>query len=586
MAQAGYDVLTFQINADSKEANKSIKGLSNNLNKLNESAKNLDTRRLGEVRGLLLNIAKIDFTNVRQGLQDVVSAFKYFQNKTAQKVSPIYDIKALDKQMASYTGMMKNADFSIGSADSKLIDESEVEQGTQAIEEATAETKNLGKALDEVKKKTHSATRNFAKMFKNILKYRVVRKLIQEIFKAFQQGLTNIAEFDDNTKEAITQIKASFGYLVNVLGSVLAPIIQMLAPLITSFVDAFGELASVFGEVFAEANGQTQFAEAKKDVDAYRKSLEKTKSIGIDELNVFQKDNTGSFEYKELEQNDKYGAIKELIGDISSLIKDLITTLKPIVKDILKPIMEIIGTIFGLIRQLVANTFEKVHSSIASFGKMLASILDLISTIISDVAQVLEPILEIVGIVINVINSGLEALFNVIKNVVNFIKPIVSFILAIVVPVLKVVFTIIATIFYVLQAILETIKDIFTFNWDNLGNDWNIEGKVSALWDKTNSSNNNLSIMQYASGGFPEDGFFYANHNELVGTFANGQTAVANNQQITTGIYEAVLQAMRESKGNSDVVINIDGYDLAKVITKRQNNMGMGLVSTPDIKYR
>ena len=54
------------------------------------------------------------------------------------------------------------------------------------------------------------------------------------------------------------------------------------------------------------------------------------------------------------------------------------------------------------------------------------------------------------------------------------------------------------------------------------------------------------SIPQFAIGGFPEDGLFMANHNELVGQFSNGKTAVANNQQITDGIAIAVQNANSE----------------------------------------
>lgn len=53
-------------------------------------------------------------------------------------------------------------------------------------------------------------------------------------------------------------------------------------------------------------------------------------------------------------------------------------------------------------------------------------------------------------------------------------------------------------------------------------------------------------LPTYATGGFPEDGLFMANHNELVGRFSNGQTAVANNDQITHGIAMAVQSANSE----------------------------------------
>lgn len=53
-------------------------------------------------------------------------------------------------------------------------------------------------------------------------------------------------------------------------------------------------------------------------------------------------------------------------------------------------------------------------------------------------------------------------------------------------------------------------------------------------------------IPAYVNGGFPEDGLFYANHNELVGQFSNGDTAVANNDQIVAGIKAGVKEAVTE----------------------------------------
>lgn len=51
-------------------------------------------------------------------------------------------------------------------------------------------------------------------------------------------------------------------------------------------------------------------------------------------------------------------------------------------------------------------------------------------------------------------------------------------------------------------------------------------------------------VPAFATGGFPEDGMFYANSGELVGRFSNGRTAVANNAQIVEGIENAVYRAM------------------------------------------
>lgn len=58
-------------------------------------------------------------------------------------------------------------------------------------------------------------------------------------------------------------------------------------------------------------------------------------------------------------------------------------------------------------------------------------------------------------------------------------------------------------------------------------------------------------IPAFATGGFPEDGMFYANSGELVGHFANGRTAVANNAQIIEGIENAVYRAMTAAQRGS-----------------------------------
>ena len=78
---------------------------------------------------------------------------------------------------------------------------------------------------------------------------------------------------------------------------------------------------------------------------------------------------------------------------------------------------------------------------------------------------------------------------------------------------------------------------------------------------------------KYATGGFPEDGLFFANSGEMVGQFSNGKTAVANNDQIVTGITQGVYSAMmayntqtRGQGGSGDVYL--DGTKVGRVVAK------------------
>ncbi len=81
---------------------------------------------------------------------------------------------------------------------------------------------------------------------------------------------------------------------------------------------------------------------------------------------------------------------------------------------------------------------------------------------------------------------------------------------------------------------------------------------------------------------------FFANHNEMVGRFSNGKTAVANNEQIvagiTAGVREAVMDVLapylsqiaentRET-ADKNTSISIDGRELVSAINNRVSRNG------------
>ena len=154
------------------------------------------------------------------------------------------------------------------------------------------------------------------------------------------------------------------------------------------------------------------------------------------------------------------------------------------------------------------------------------------------------------------------------------------------------------------QGVIDTIKDVlgihspstvfddigvnivaglingFTFKWSAF------EEKIHGLWDGIKRWWNGLSLNApsvgttvnyggyshyggaFASGGFPEDGMFFANSGELVGRFSNGKTAVANNTQITDGIAQAVYGAFTDALsqssggGKTEVHVYLDSREI------------------------
>ena len=91
-----------------------------------------------------------------------------------------------------------------------------------------------------------------------------------------------------------------------------------------------------------------------------------------------------------------------------------------------------------------------------------------------------------------------------------------------------------------------------------------------------------VSIDWYANGGFPGKGqLFVANEvgPEMVGTM-DGRTAVANQQEITTGIanavypavYNAVVAAMSEANNNVNITLQGDADKLFTMVQDKANN--------------
>ena len=109
------------------------------------------------------------------------------------------------------------------------------------------------------------------------------------------------------------------------------------------------------------------------------------------------------------------------------------------------------------------------------------------------------------------------------------------------------------------------------------------------------ATNNGYKWKKYRYGTYGvEDGIFTMNKGEMAGKFFDGTSVVANNQQITDGIaqavapavYSAVKAAINESSGESGaVVINLDGKKIAESTVKQVNSITRQKGRNPIICY-
>lgn len=88
------------------------------------------------------------------------------------------------------------------------------------------------------------------------------------------------------------------------------------------------------------------------------------------------------------------------------------------------------------------------------------------------------------------------------------------------------------------------------------------------------------TVPTFATGGFPEDGWFRASKGEYFGQFDDGTSYISNNEQIENGIakavapaiYNAVVSAMSMSSASGDTNVYIDGKQVFKAVRTQAKN--------------
>ena len=129
----------------------------------------------------------------------------------------------------------------------------------------------------------------------------------------------------------------------------------------------------------------------------------------------------------------------------------------------------------------------------------------------------------------------------------------------------------------ILQMINNVISAVQTlFSWAKTTTQQLNEMFKAKVASSANLTDQGMYLEGFASGGFPDEGeLFMAREGgmpEMVGRIGN-RTAVANNDQIISGIrqgvYDAVSQAMQNVSGG-ETVLKVDGEVLGKTVTRYQ----------------
>ena len=171
-------------------------------------------------------------------------------------------------------------------------------------------TSNL-KKMNPVAQITNGKLGQLFSSLKRIAMYRAIRFFFSQLTAAMKEGIQNLYMYSSlmggTFKGSMDSLATSFQYLKNSMGAMVAPLINMIAPAVDALIDKFAALLNIVNQFFARLSGATTFTKAKKAAASYGDSISgagksakkaakdiKDATVGIDELNIISKNNSGS----------------------------------------------------------------------------------------------------------------------------------------------------------------------------------------------------------------------------------------------------------------------------------------------------
>lgn len=320
----------FTLGSDSEEFSKlgqQLKYAENDLNLLNEKY-NLQSQKLKKISGETDGAEK-KYSKLRDTVKKLSSVFDKITN-VIQKTA----IGAFKKLGSVISGTLKKATSVVGALSGKI--------------KALAQ-KHMPRLRKETSK-TNSSFSTFGRRIKELLLsaliFNRISAALNSLVSGAKEGLNNLVMYSDRVNDSMSMLMSSMTRLKNSLATAFAPILNVVAPILSRFIDLISEAATKVGMFFAALTGQTTFEKAIKVQQDYRESLEGTAKAekeaakeqdkylsGLDEIRRWES-NKDEDEEDELKPEDMFTTVPvensmvELADKVKDVFKKLFAPLK------------------------------------------------------------------------------------------------------------------------------------------------------------------------------------------------------------------------------------------------------------------
>lgn len=322
----------------------------------------------------------------------------------------------------------------------------------KSVVEANTEQKKLSKSLKTTDKAAKATSMSMGKMLGMSILFSMVFQAISAVMTGVREGFENLAQYSTSTNRSLSMLMSSLTRLKNAFATAFAPILDVVAPILSRFIDMISMAVTAVGQLMAALTGKSTFTRAVAVQEDYAASLEDSASAAkdaedamkgylspLDEINkISTKDDDKSGGYtgpsvgqmfEEVPVNPKILALAEKIKNLFQPIIDAVARLKG-------PVMGFLSAVGDTVLWL----YETILKPILTW---------LISSALPRIIDILGKVLEVLTVIIDWINA----------NILPVIEPIITALVNLIIGVGDGIITI-------FDGIAEFLLGVFTGDWN------------------------------------------------------------------------------------------------------------------------
>lgn len=394
------DAAKSELSIDTKTAQEGINTLEYKIKQLKQNLSDLGTQGYGQ--------GDSEYDRVALELERVTAAKKQYDRQMRTRVKAEMGAEEAKRAAAAMSratkiangfkravGNIKGAGKWINSV-KKSFDKmaKTIANAKTVASKAIHPIKTLKELMGSTNTKQSRRGMSIGRMIGSSIMFSTIFGLISKIKQAIKEGSDNLTQYSSEYNKSISGMVSSLLYMKNAWAVAFAPIINVVGPYISTFIDMIASALNAVGQFMAALTGKGYVVQAKKAWKDYASGLDATKksansaekalkdlqnyTLGIDELNVVQpNDNSGSSGSSGSGGSSSGPTPSEMFETIE--VSSSMNKLADMFKDaIAKSDFSEIGAIIGdkLSSALEGIPWESVYHKADNFGKDLATFLN------------------------------------------------------------------------------------------------------------------------------------------------------------------------------------------------------------------